>query len=407
MKLLILGGTGLQAESIVLDLLEIDSENIDEITLASRRPEKLKERVEKIGSPKVRWATVDVTDHDALVALMKQHDLVFNAANTPTVFTVIKAALDAEVNLMGLEGIDQGLVAPGAPTDEFGFTKPEYFDELSEKFAAKGLTAVMGWGYVPGITNFIGRVVADQMDTIDTMVWNYATASLGDKIMFTETPKEMIWLYHQGGIKVENGEYVRIDPLKERYSVDFPDPIGKVTVQHMSFMPTVPVFKRMYADKGIQNIDVRLGYWAGYVEMMDYMGSLGLLDDQPKHVAGVDVAPVDVFLTGPGVANKEGLNLKEYGCVHLEACGTKNGNDVSYVADVMGYPIRNLGAMQIITGIPAAIGIQMFLTGRTPRNGFFTSMHKDIDPQEFFRELGRRGFTVKITTTETLIDGQK
>lgn len=406
MKLLLLGGSGLQAESIALDLLSLDSENIDEITLAARNTEKLKKRVASINSSKVRWEAANIDDHDALVKLMQKHDLVFNAANTPTVYQVIKAVLSAGVNLVGLEGVNQHIVAPDAPCDEFGFVKQSFFDELDEQFKKAGISAVLGWGYVPGITNFLGRMIGDRFDTIDSMTWNYATASRGDRILFTETPREMIWLFRQEGVKFKDGKYLRFDPKKERDTVDFPEPIGKVTVQHMSYMPTVPVFADKYANKNIQNIDVRLGYWAGYIEMMDFLDSVGMLDDQPKNINGIEIAPVDVFISGPGVTNKEGLQLKDYGCVRLDVNGMMNNHQTSCTANVMAYPMRNLGAMQILTGIPAAIGIQMFVTKKISKKGFYTTMDESIDPKAFFKELSRRKFTLEVSIKETIEDGR-
>ena len=402
MKLLILGGTGMQAESIVLDLLEIDSENIDEITLASRNAAKLKARVEKIGSPKLKWEAIDIDDHDALVKLMEKHDLVCNTANTPTIYTVVRAALDAKVSLLGLEAVTQSVFAPEAPCDEFGFITKPFFDKLNEEFNEAGVSAVLGWGYVPGITTFIGRMLADKFDTIDTMVWSYASKSMGDKLLFSETPKEMIWLHHQQGIKLENGKYVRFDPKKERCSMVFPDPIGNVTLQHMSFMSTIPVFQKRYVDKKIQNMDVRLGYWPGYIEMMDFMDSIGMLEDTPRDINGVTIAPVDVFLSGRGVGDKEGLTLQDYGCVHFDISGVANGRKVSYSADIMGHPQRNLGAMQIITGIPVAVGIQMAVTNKLPKKGYYTTMDDCVDPHLFFEMLSKRGFTVNISRSENV-----
>jgi len=393
----------MQAESIVLDLLEIDSENFSEITLAARNAAKLKARAEKINNPKIKWETIDIqNDFEGLVDLIRKHDVVCNAANTPTIYTVVQAALEARVMLVGLEAVAQEVFAPGAPCDEFGFIEKPFYDELNEKFIKANTGACVGWGYIPGITTFLGRMIADKYDTIDTMIWSFASVSKGDKLLFSETPKEMIWLHHQEGIKLLDGKMVKFDPKKERHTTVFPEPIGKVTLQHMSFMSTIPVFNKKYPDKKIKNMDVRLGYWPGYIEMMDFMDSIGMLSDAPKNINGVDIAPVDVFLAGPGVSSAEGLTMQDYGAVKLDVSGIINGRKVSYSADVMGYPQRNLGAMQIITGIPMAVGLQMYATGKLPKVGYNTTIDDCVSPETFFELLSKRGFTVKITCSEDL-----
>lgn len=407
-KILILGGTGLQAESATLDLLEMNSDLVGEITLASRNTEALKKRVAKISNPKVNYETVDICDHDAVVKLMKRYDLVLNAAASPTIGGVVQAALHAGVDLLGLADIATGGFE-GVPANECGFVTEEFLDRIDEDYKKAGCTCCLGWGYVPGITNVFGRMIGDKFDTINSMNWYYATVSVGDKVFFSEAPKEMAMLFnHECSPIFRDGKYVFINPKEDRVKIQFPEPFGEIVCQHMPFMSIVRVFQERYASKNIQNIDVYLGYWPGYMEKMDFLNSVGLLDMRPKDINGVKVAPYDVFLAGPGVSNTDDLkNVKDYGIVRLVADGTINGKQVSYTADAIGRPIRNLGAMQILTGIPAAIGIQMYLKGEITKKGFYTTQDDAVSPIRYLEELGRRGYKVTVTSTETevIVDG--
>ena len=403
MNVLILGGSGRQAESIVLDLLQVDTDNISEITLASIEREALKARVAQLRSSKVKWEVIDITDNHALVKLMKKHGLVFNAASTPTVPLAVKAALEAGVNLATLEGLDQHMVVPEAPCDEFGFVDESYRAELDEQFRQAGIVGILGWGYVPGTANVIGRMLGDQFDTINSMTWYFGAAQTGDKLFFSETPRETIWLHRQPGVILQDGRYERVPPKSGRETVSFPAPLGEVEVQHMPLMSTVPVFANRYKSKNIQNIEVKLGYWRGYLEKMDFLEGVGLLDLDAKDIGDAHVAPADVFLAGPHVADKRGAHLLDYGCLRLVVDGVIGDHKVAYTGDVLARPLRNLAAMQLMTGIPAAVGLQMMATGELSKRGLYSTADDEVDPGRYFQELGRRGYSLVTTRVETVV----
>jgi len=71
-------------------------------------------------------------------------------------------------------------------------------------------------------------------------------------------------------------------------------------------------------------------------------------------------------------------------------------------ADVMGNSQRNLGAMQIITDTPVAVGIQMVLAGKLPKTGYHSTVDDCVDTHLFFELLSKRGFTVKVTCSEDM-----
>jgi len=405
-NILILGGTGMQAESMVMDLLAIDTENISGITLASRNEAALKARVEKLGDPRVRYMKLDMNDHDALVSAMKKHDLVMNTAASPTVFLGLFAALEAGVDLLGMADI-AGPPFPGkpVPTDEWGHTRPEFIADLSDKFEKAGLTCSLGWGYMPGTLNMIGRLTCDRFDTIDSINFYIGTCCMGDSMFFSECPGEVPLLYNLDSAPVyKDGRFTMINPMEDREKMTFPDPIGEILCQHYPYMSTIPDFVNDYADKGVKNVDLRLGYWPGYLEKMDFLRSVGMLDMQPKEINGVKIAPYTVFLSGPGVATHEGLNVEDYGCTSVVVEGMINGHKTRYCCEAMGRPIRGLGSMQILTGIPAAIGIQSYCKGLLTKKGLYTPQDKSIDPTAFLKELGRRGFRIATTGTEVLSD---
>jgi len=404
MRVLILGGSGRQAKSIVMGLLEIDPDDVSEITLGARRPEALETRVKELENPKIRGEVINIDDRDALVKLMKKHDLVMHAASSPTVYPAVQAALEAGVNIVTLIGLEeQQFTVSDGSSDEFGFVKEEFLSEMDKRFKQAGIIGVMGMGYVPGTTNFLGKYFGDKFETIESMTWYYASARLGEKLFFSETPRETIWLYHQPGLVFKEGKYVRVLPQSSREVVQFPEPIGETEVQHMPFMGVIPVFAKRYKSKGIKDMDLKLGYWSGYLSKMDFLASVGLLDLEPRKVGEVNIIPADVFLSGPGIAEpKEGAKLLDWGCVRLVIEGEISGKKVKYIADVLQRPYRNLGGMQLLTGIPAAIGIHMVARGDITQKGCYSVTDDAVDAEIFFKELSRRECQISYTYTEML-----
>jgi saccharopine dehydrogenase-like NADP-dependent oxidoreductase len=130
---------------------------------------------------------------------------------------------------------------------------------------------------------------------------------------------------------------------------------------------------------------------------------MGLLDFKPRKVGEGSVIPVDVFLSGPGVAEpKEGSKLLDWACVRVIIKGEISGRKGEYVADVLQRPYRNLGAMQLITGIPAAIGIHMVARGDITQKGCYSTTDDAVDAEIFFGELSRRECQISYRYTEVL-----
>ncbi|MEE8390284.1 MAG: saccharopine dehydrogenase NADP-binding domain-containing protein, partial [Anaerolineae bacterium] len=117
MKVLILGGAGRMAKAIERDLLDPDLDmegaEVSELVIADVNPETVKARVDDLQSPKVSSAVIDISDHDALVRLVKGNDLVVNAALTPLTLKAVKAALEAGVNIITLVDVVVPTVTAG------------------------------------------------------------------------------------------------------------------------------------------------------------------------------------------------------------------------------------------------------------------------------------------------------
>ena len=92
------------------------------------------------GRDKAVAAAADVRDSDGLARLLRGADVVLNATDYPFNLDVMRAALAARIPYADLGGL-------------FHMTRRQY--ELHGAFAEASLTAVLGIGSTPGITNVL------------------------------------------------------------------------------------------------------------------------------------------------------------------------------------------------------------------------------------------------------------
>src|SRR5579883_3027950 len=129
---------------------------VTQVTVAGLRQEAAERVVAWLGQgrEKARAVACDVRDHDALVGQLRGAQVLLNATDYPFNLDVMRAALAARVHYADLGGL-------------FHMTRRQY--ELHDAFQEAGLTAVLGIGSTPGITNILARVAADQLDRVDRL----------------------------------------------------------------------------------------------------------------------------------------------------------------------------------------------------------------------------------------------
>jgi len=300
MKVLILGGAGKMAEAIERDLLDSDLDmagaEITELTIADMNPATLNTRAKELKSSKVSTAVIDITDHDALVNLMKGHDVAVNAALTPLTLRALKGALEAGVNIITLVDVVLPTVtAGGAPLDEIGLPTEAFLDQLDQDFKEAGLTALMGLGAGPGISSITGRYFVEKLDSVESINVYYAGVSLAKtRNLFPFSPVGIMRIYTSEPAILKDRRIIRVPRQSGKETVIFPEPIGRVEV--FSVLHEEPIsFFRSFRHKGLQNGVTKAGWGPELVAKLEFLDSLGLLDFEPRKVGNVEVVPVQVL----------------------------------------------------------------------------------------------------------------
>ena len=161
MKILVLGGYG----KVGLVAIKLLAENklVNSITIAGRNLKKAEETAKNLGV-KAEGIEIDGTSDKKLTSILKDYDLVVNAAFDDTVLPTIKAAIAAKTNYCDAN---------------IGYI--EQAKMLSLQAETAGITAIIANGVSPCISNIMGIHVSLQMDDIEQMyigradVFNFVT----------------------------------------------------------------------------------------------------------------------------------------------------------------------------------------------------------------------------------------
>ena len=196
-----------------------------EILVASRtlsKCEAIKKEIKQRYGRDIQTAQVDADDVAALTAVMErfQPDIVLNLALPYQDLHIMDACLET--------GVDYIDTANYEPPDVARF---EYSWQWAyqEKFRQKGIFAVLGSGFDPGVTNvftaYAQKHLFDEINYLDILDCNAGTH--GHPFATNFNPEINIREVTQGVRHWENGDWVETPPIIEEgsthFSFDYPE----------------------------------------------------------------------------------------------------------------------------------------------------------------------------------------
>ena len=209
MKVLCLGGAGRICRESAYDMLEYG--DIEKLTIADYDPQAGKEVAEWLGNPRVDFKTIDVTEHDAAVEIIRGYDVVMDGTTISLNGFSTACIADAGVHGINLNG-------SGAE------------DEYNEVFKKNNKTCVPGFGMTPGITNMMAMHAANQLDTVEIVrVSHGAYRPVAFSASIAETTRYEYDPDLPGRIVYEDGKFVQVRPFARPREIALPEPYGSST----------------------------------------------------------------------------------------------------------------------------------------------------------------------------------
>jgi len=157
----VLGGAGTIGRIVVRDLFDSNPRN--RILIADFNEPAAHELAKSFRSPRLAAGFADASRPELLARLMRGHAVVVNCTQHDFNLQVMAAALAARVHYLDLGGL-------------FHWTRRQL--KLDQKFKQAGLTAVLGMGCAPGITNIMGHWAADRLERVHSMKIRVAGADI-------------------------------------------------------------------------------------------------------------------------------------------------------------------------------------------------------------------------------------
>jgi len=392
MKIAVIGGGGAMARTTIRDLSECS--DVKEILVADYQEGKAKEYAASFQDSRIKGSFVDAYKIKETANLIKGYDAVINSAQYYVNISVMKACLEAGCHYNDLGGM-------------FHTTRKQL--EFLDDFKRGGLTAVLGIGCAPGITNVLASYAYQCLDEVEVVHLSDAAIDMTDmKGIDVFAPpysiRSIMEEYSDEPVEFIDEEYKTLPPLSGAKEIAFPEPIGRRTCIYTlhSEPATIPA---SFKDKGVKEVTWKLGLPPKFEERARFLASIGFASKEPIKVQGVEVAPLEVLaaVVDRQVKEKlEGVELKFKGmkCMRAHVVGKKNGRKVEYVVDCI-HGVHSRWGEFCSTGVPPSIVAQMQAKGMIKEPGVW-GPEQVIDPDYFFKELTKREIRFQVTTKEDL-----
>lgn len=384
MKAIVLGGGGLMGRVAARDLVESWSA---EVTLADADPDAARAVADWIGDGKVEVRPADVRDASALDALLDGQDCAVNAVNYYFNLEVMQACLRKGVPYVDLGGL-------------FHMTRKQM--ELDAQFREAGLTAVIGIGADPGVTNVQAAHAARAMSAIDSIriydgilpasddeiVWGYSIATILDELVMNP-------------FAFRDGEFVELPPLSESEPFLFAPPIGLRNVHH-SLHSEVATMPLVYGGRGIREVTFKIndfGFSPGVLARLKSLADLGFTSREPVDVGGTPTIPRDVLIAVLSRAAAKAAPASAEGAEELVT--DVRGRDAEgpvrmTVRTLATTPRWGLDPGSVMTGVPAAICAAWIAAGELRAPGV-NAPESVVNPDDLFRELAARDIRTSVS----------
>jgi len=385
-KVLIIGAGGVGG--VVTHKCANDKDTFSEIVLASRtlsRCEKIQKQVHDLRGREIEIAQVDADDVAQTVALIKrvQPALVINVALPYQDLPLMDACLEA--------GVDYLDTANYEPPDEAKF-EYKWQWAYQERFEAKGIMALLGSGFDPGVTNvfcaYAQKNLFDEIDYIDILDCN--GGDHGHPFATNFNPEINIREITQRGRYWESGAWVEIDPMSQSRTFDFPE-VGERKAYLLYHEELESLVKHI---NGLRRIRFWMTFGDEYLTHLRVLQNVGMTGIDPIQYEGREIVPIQflkALLPDPSTLGENYTGKTSIGCL-IE--GRKNGEPRKvFIYNVCDHEESwkevRAQAVSYTTGVPTMVGAKMLLTNQWRGRGVFNI--EQFDPEPFLEELAVRG----------------
>jgi saccharopine dehydrogenase (NAD+, L-lysine-forming) len=379
------GGVG----SVVVHKCAQIPEVFSKITLASRTVSKCEAIAASVKERTGVIVAVEQVDADKVaetVALINRvkPDLLLNVALPYQDLALMGACLET--------GVDYLDTANYEPPDEAKF-EYKWQWAYKERFAQAGLTALLGSGFDPGVTNvycaYAQKHLFDEIHTLDIIDCN--AGDHGQAFATNFNPEINIREITQRGRYWEHGEWVETDPLSRSMTYDFPEGIGPKKCFLMYHEELESLVQNI---KGLKRARFWMTFSENYLTHLRVLENVGMTRIDPITYQGAEIVPIQFLKAVLPEPASLGPLTRGRTCIGCLMKGIKDGKERQvYIYNICSHEeaYHEVGSQAIsyTTGVPAMIGAKMILQGAWKRAGVWNM--EEFDPDPFMEDLNKYG----------------
>jgi saccharopine dehydrogenase (NAD+, L-lysine-forming) len=287
------------------------------------------------------------------------------------------------------------------PKDEAKFCYKWQWD-YQERFQKKGLLALLGCGFDPGVTNvfcaYAQKHHLDDVTAIDIVDCN--AGDHGHPFATNFNPEINIREVTQDGKYFEDGRWIEIPSLSQSQVFDFPEvgPRKAYLIYHEELESLAKHFKKLK----------RARFWMtfsdNYITHLRVLQNVGMTRIDEVEYQGQKIVPLQflkTLLPDPSSLAPNYSGKTSIGCV-VE--GKKGGEAKSvFIYNVCDHQAAfkdvQAQAVSYTTGVPAVVGAKLILDGVWKGKGVFNV--EQMDPDPFMKLLPEFGLPWSVKTYAT------
>jgi saccharopine dehydrogenase (NAD+, L-lysine forming) len=382
-KVLIIGAGGVG--NVVAQKCAQVKETFSEILLASRTKEKCDAIAASIAHPAFTTAQINADRASEVAALIRdfQPDMVINVALPYQDLPIMDACLETGVHYLDTANYE--------PPDQAKF---EYKWQWAyhERYQQAGIMAILGCGFDPGVTGiFTAYALKHHFDEIHSLdIVDCNAGDHGRPFATNFNPEINIREITQKGRYYEDGAWVEVEPLSVHRSIQYPEigPRESYLLYHEELESLVKHIP------GLKRARFWMTFSQNYLTHLQVLQNVGLTSIEPIEYEGHQIVPLQflkAMLPSPSSLGENYQGKTSIGC-HIQ--GIKDGKPRRYYIynncdHAESY--REVGAQAIAytTGVPAALGAFLVVTGAWQGAGVFNV--EQLDPDPFLQKLGDYG----------------
>ncbi|MBR1375690.1 MAG: saccharopine dehydrogenase family protein [Cardiobacteriaceae bacterium] len=392
MKTVLIIGAGGVANVVVHKCAQ-DKNLFSKIVLASRTVSKcnaIAADVKKRTGVEVETRQIDADNVPELVNLIRkvQPDLVMNIALPYQDLHIMDACLE-----YGVDYLDTANYEP-PETAKFEY---KWQWAYQDKFKNKGIKALLGSGFDPGVTNvftaYIKKHLLDEITELDIIDANAGDHGLPFATNFN--PEINIREVTAPARHWENNSWIETPALSNKRAFDFPQ-IGEKNIYLMYHEELESLVKHF---PEIKVARFWMTFSDNYLNHLQVLQNVGMTSIEPIIYEGREIIPIQFLRAVLPDPASLGARTKGKTCIGCVAKGKKDGQTKTvYVYQICDHEecYKEVGSQAIsyTTGVPAMVGAKMLLEGKWNGAGVFNM--EQFDPDPFLAELGQWGLPWEV-----------